>query len=155
MKRMWSKNELRKIIQETYGIDIDNLVDKNGNERFLEGNININEITGLTKSYGKWSLSGTHLMIVLAGTLADTSVIGSGVSLANIELPSFIKDKIIAVTTNIVDRKSFTFWGGTLQTPSINLEKTDEGVKIVMVASFTANADKSFRIAFDLLIDNE
>ena len=46
MKRMWSKNELKAIVKSTQGYDFANLVDKDGNPRFIEGDIEIEEITG-------------------------------------------------------------------------------------------------------------
>lgn len=156
MKRMWSKNELRKIIQETYGIDIDNLVDKNGHERFIEGNIDIlEEVPEITKTYGKWSLSGTHIMFVLAGAIANGTEL-NGKTISIIDIPDWIKAKIIPIhSVSVVLQQTLTMYGGTAQTIQAYLEKNAQGRVSIYFSGFTANADKTFRVAFDLLIDNE
>ena len=157
MKRMWSKNELRKIIQETYGIDINNLIDKDGHERFIEGDITIEEIEGITQSYGKWSLSGTHLMIVVAGNIADTTALSWGTKIANIVLPDWIFEKIVPIfATYYVEAKSTPLYDINLGTQTVSsILRKQSGKLDLLWSNVTANADRSFRVAFDLLIDNE
>ena len=130
MKRMWSKNELRKIIQETYGIDIDNLVDKNGHDRFIEGDITINEITGVTQKYGKYSLSGTHLLIVIAFEIESGTTLSASTDICTISLPQWIKDKLATIVGSIVLRNQFTYYDGLgdTQTQSFTLRKVDNVV---------------------------
>ena len=156
MKRMWSKNELRKIIQETYGIDINNLIDKDGHERFPEGDIDLQDSVpeGISKIYGKWALSGTHLLIVLAVNVENTTTFAG--TIAQINLPKWIKDKIVPLFSNGVDLKSFTAFAENLSTQTISayLRKVSENVVDIYVNSFIASADRNVRITFDLLIDN-
>lgn len=139
------------------GVSMEDIVDKNGNKRFIESDITIEEITGVTQTYGKWSLSGSHLLIVVAGQIADESVLSEGTTLANIELPSWINEKIVPVMTNTyIDRKSFpavaSTWG--VQNLDIALRKITGGVDLRIVSSLTLTANRGFRVAFDLLIDN-
>ena len=84
MRRMYSEKQIRELVKTTKGYDIVNLVDKDGHERFIEGDIPDPEITGLTPIYYKWSLSGTHLMIVMAGTIEN------GTNLSNYILNYYI-----------------------------------------------------------------
>ena len=96
MRRMFSEKQIEGLAQEQSKAvkkDIATLVDADGHNRFIEGDIEIEEITGITKTYGKWSLSGTHLLIVLClGAVVGTTISGT---LANITLPSYIASKIV------------------------------------------------------------
>ena len=56
-------------------VDMANIVDADGHNRFIEGNIATEEIEGVTWAYARWSLSGTHLMCVLAGTIEDETAL--------------------------------------------------------------------------------
>ena len=86
-----------KSIKATTTIDgIEVLVDKNNHFRFVEGNVSTSTISGVTFSYAKWSLSGSHLSIVVAGTLANGSSL-NGDLWATITLPSWIVSKIYPV----------------------------------------------------------
>ena len=156
MKRMWSKNELKEIVKGTQK-DFTTLVDKNGNPRFIEGEIDLNEgITTITKKYGKWSLSGSHLLIVLAFSIEEDAVLSPNY-IANVNLPQWVLDKIYALFGNNIDFKSFyafTSAGDTSQSVSVYLDKDTDKLKLYCTG-LTANADRSCRIAFDLLIDNE
>lgn len=154
MKQMWSKEEINaepKIL--------DSLVDSKGNPRFIEGDITTNTITGLTYSYAKWSLSGTHLMIVLAGTFDNgASISPQGVGVLN-ELPSWVKDKIYAVWGgNYIENKVCVLYASdwTSQTTTFLLVKdSNNDIRINLPSAITLTKERNFRIQFDLLIDAE
>lgn len=134
------------------------ITDSHGNPRFVEGDITMNTITGVTQTYGKWSLSGTHLMIVIAGNIANNTTVIRDTNIANISFPRFIKDKIKTYpSTSIVDRKNIPFYASnsTSQLALIMLRKTPTIINIQAYENFTITADRSFRIQFDLLIDAE
>lgn len=135
----------------------ENLNDKNHKKRFVEGNINTENITGVTFTYHKWSLSGSHLMLVLAGEIAN----GTSLSIQNlgeVDLPDYIIQKISALFAgNVIainDAKGYyDDWNSiNLQT---TLMKTNTGVYFYLVQNPTATQDAHFRIQFDLLIDME
>ena len=69
---------------------MENIVDSKGNKRFVEGPLTTTTISGVTYSYSKWSLCGTHLMIVLGGTIAANTSLISGTSLAYVILYKYI-----------------------------------------------------------------
>lgn len=154
MKHMWSEEEI-----QSFKKDISNLVDSKGNPRFIEGNLELNEITGVTFSYSKWSLSGSHLMVVLAGSVANGTTIASQTYLANVNLPSYILDKIFAVTGNLVDFKNITYYSAnpvTTQAANCDLVKDENNARMRLRSnSLTLTANRNFRIQFDLLIDSE
>lgn len=151
MKHMWSEEEI-----QSFKKDISNLVDSKGNPRFVEGNGTPATIEGFTSTYCKWSLSGTHLMIVLAGNIANTTLISQNSNLATFDFPDYIKNKIVPTFATSINRISATFYNEdySQQTLIVNLLKTTN-IAIQTGAVFTASKDRSFRIQFDLLIDNE
>lgn len=114
------------------------------------------EQEGVTISYCKWSLSGTHLMLVCAGSITNTTVIVQNSKLAVFTLPDYIKNKIYSVWGNNIEAKEIRFYASdwSTQTLQIKFQKTSAGVQLE-TATLTASADRSFRAQFDLLIDNE
>lgn len=135
---------------------MENVVDKDGHKRFIEGTIDIQTVEGVTKTYGKWSLSGTHLMIVVCCSFASGEY-GYISSLAQNFLPTWILDKINVFGTNYIANQSFSFVGSdnSIQTGNAQLRKDPDRGVFISVSSITLTADRQARIAFDLLIDNE
>lgn len=143
-----------------YGASLESIVDKDGNPRFVEGDITMETIEGITQTYGKWSLSGTHLMLVLAGTIANNTILSGTPKFATISLSSYILNKVQILWGNIyVERKSIVMiaddW--STQTFDAGLSKRTNSLEILKVSgsAITVNADRNFRIQFDLLIDTD
>ena len=134
----------------------ENFKDANGDSRFVEGNLTTNTITGVTFSYAKWSLSGSHLIFVLAGTIANGSSF-TNQTFATVTLPAYIADKIIPVWANdFIELKNVTLtddsWG--TQTMTITIAKSGATtIYFYQPGTVNASSDKHFRIQFDLLID--
>ena len=154
------------VISETEGITtnqnvlMNNIVDKNGNLRFIEGEgeINTSLPEGVHISYKKWSLSGSHLMFVVAGTLDNTTTLDNITFVYFKNIPSWILDKIYPVWANIyIENKSInaTADNFTTQELSFILYKNLNQITVRTLSNITLTADRGFRIAFDLLIDNE
>ena len=152
---MYSLEQLKEVVKNTKGYDIANLVDANGNERFIEGDVNIEETTGMSKVYGKWSLSGTHLMFVLVLNIANATAYTSK-TIANIPLPAWVLDKLEPLFgTTIIPYTTFKAFkndGTTNQNIDMRLVKITGGVAIGSY-SFTASDDRSVRVEFDLIVD--
>ena len=176
---MYSENQIKKIIEESPSTVVEalkgqalsvakinadnaeifeNISDSKGHLRFIEGDITCETIEGLTQTYGKWSLSGTHLMIVIAGNIANGTVLTSGDELARItNIPKWILDKIYPVFASNLEIASInayaTGWG--TQSLSFILSKPSADALLIRTANnVTLTDDRGFRIAFDLLIDN-
>ena len=137
---------------------MENIVDSQGNKRFIDGDGDFEEITGITKAYTKWSLSGTHLMIVCAFNVeANTVISGSQKILDLSEMPSYIRNKIVAVYGNVILRSPFALWysDGTSISQTYALYEDSTGLYIRSLNSATPTNDALCRIQFDLLIDTE
>ena len=133
------------------------ILDQGGHARFVEGDGEPETITGFTSTYCKWSLSGSHLMLVLAGTFANGTTLGNEV-LAIYRLPEWIRNKIYPVfRSSFIEVKDTKIYADDLGyvDVSIYLEKTVSGVQIVNKDSESISTDRHFRFQFDLLIDND
>lgn len=139
-----------------------NIVDSHGNSRFVEGDITMNTFEGVTQTYGKWSLSGTHLMIVLVFTADANTELPSNRSLARIPLPQFILDKIKPLDKGeYVDTKLFNMrgkdnWWQATYNLNILINKASNYVFLSTTSVIpTITNDCTVRIQFDLIIDSE
>ena len=141
---------------ETAAPLMENIVDSAGNKRFVEGNIPNNEIEGVSFTSSKWSLSGTHLMLVIAFSVASGTILSAkSLGSLNNTVPQYILDKIVPLSGNRIDFKTFAGYTSDLtqvQSLSINFAKVGENYNFVC-SSFTASYDLNFRVQFDLLID--
>ena len=149
-------------ITVTSGASIfEKIKDSNGHIRFVENAGTAVVITGFTASYCRYSLSGSHLMFVLAGTFSSGSTLSNGQALARFAIPQWIFDKIYPVFSSALEVKEVGLYNSDWSTESDN-------IKVVLTKvvgptemwfthignTITMSKDRSFRIAFDLLIDN-
>ena len=164
MRRMYSLEQIKNIalekIEATENLHVfENIVDKDDHKRFIEGNIDTATISGVTFTYAKWSLSGSHLLIVLAGNIANGTSLTNDSWVPNLNIPEWIKDKIYPVAGNNIEIKQVPATGvdWSAQQLGVVLQKntTTKVININMYSTLTLTADRGFRIAFDLLIDNE
>lgn len=133
----------------------ENITDSHGNKRFVEGDITMNEIEGLTQTYGKWSLSGTHLMIVLSGIIAGGTTLGAD-TIASVIIPSYIGSKINAVVSSIIDVKDAKAYNSSYNELILSLQLrkySNTNLYIRNGISRSTTENRTFRIQFDLLID--
>jgi hypothetical protein len=130
--------------------------DANGNNRFVEGDITIGTFTGVTQTYGKWSLCGTHLLIVIGLSIEAGSNITGG-DLCYITIPSWIGAKIYPLFAgNVVTRDIAKMWADDYTTQDLTAQfiKISNATFKVQTSTTTADKNRFVRINFDLLIDN-
>ena len=125
--------------------------------RFIEGDGTINELTGFTSVFCKWSLSGSHIMFVLAGSFASGTEVPSVHDIVTFEIPNWIYNKIYPVWSTYIEDKvvscKATNWSA--QEVDMALMKESGVIKIRLLgAPTTFTALRSFRVQFDLIIDN-
>lgn len=133
----------------------ENITDVNDNLRFVEGEINLPSVTGVTYPFTKWSLSGSHLMIVICGNITQGTTFS--IKRADITIPQWLLDKITPLTatyvnagySDIVDN-SYAQVGRI----SSNLEKTSTNLRLnfICVTEDSPTSDGSFRLQYDLII---
>lgn len=130
-------------------------ISNNNHYRFVEGDITMETITGVTQTYGKWSLSGTHLMIVLCLTVDGSTSLTASDLLCNVDLPLWIKQKIVPIFSFYVLTNTYDAWntGGSRTDFAAYLTKQDGAVKVIMGANFNTSTTRYVRMQFDLLID--
>lgn len=154
MKHMWSEEEI-----QAFKKDISNLVDSKGNPRFVEGEGTPETIEGVTFSFNKWSLSGTHLMFVVAGTVANTTTISANTRIINFTIPKFIYDKLVPTFSNVLEIKNIAFYAVDFTTQGIGIQLRKSNIEGLILmqssGSLTLTTERNFRMQFDLLIDSE
>lgn len=139
---------------------MENIVDADGNKRFIEGESTLdNPPSGFTITYAKWSLSGTHLMIVIAGSIANgTTLPGGNTGLFECVLPKYVLDKIVPVWAgNMIEIKTINSRATDWSVQNFNgaLGKTLTGLRVYTGDTTTFTADRNFRVQYDLLIDDQ
>lgn len=140
----------------TNTIPLSKIVDNKGNRRFIEGEGTPLNKEGVTISYCKWSLSGTHLMVVVAGSIDNGTTIPQFTHFGDFDLPDFIFNKIQTVWGSNIEMKSIQAFNSdwSSQTIGTYLTKTTR-LSILTNGAFTATKDRNFRIQFDVLIDQD
>lgn len=148
--------------QEVNANQLEGILDKDGHNRFIEGLTGELEITGITNVYNHWSLSGTHLMIVLAfanETENNISIPQWSVG-AQTVLPSWVYDKIYPIgASNVVSMQAIQGINitalSTESTGTVYMQKAGSNtVNVVFPTAITAKAGYYYRIQIDLVIDN-
>lgn len=140
---------------------MEEIVDSAGNKRFVEGGIDLfvdATTLGVTKTYGRWSLSGTHLMIVLGVDIPNGTTFSNGITFAKIAIPEFVANKIsILWGMDSVDFKKINLIASSadVQTSNFSLSKIDNSIWIICRDTTVLTSDKHARIQFDLLIDDD
>ena len=159
MRRMYSKAQLLEAIQEEASLNgikvFEDVVDKDDHKRFIEGNLDTPEKAGFTFNYAKWSLSGSHLLIVLAFSIASgTSHTASAV--ASVTLPTWIHNKISPIVNNRVSALVYNLYKTDLTGSQVTGWLNKESTRLDMtLSSLTTESDLYCRIQIDLLIDND
>lgn len=136
------------------------ITDSAGHKRFIEGDGSGINSTIFDNAFCKWSLSGTHLMCVFAGTLKAGQSVSAYLTFCAFTIPSWILAKIYPIQGALVDLKVATLFDSSYvqTTHKVALDKRENSLSIdeaegTSIAS--AEGDRKFRLQFDLLIDNE
>ncbi len=137
---------------------LENIKDQSGHNRFIEGIGTDLSGTGVTITYIKWSLSGTHLMLVLGGSITNGSEAGDNNIKASFSLPEWVMNKlypIIGSYLEIKNVKAFASDGSSQDIPFIFYKQGNDNIVFESYGSVTMSSDKGFRVQLDLLIDNQ
>lgn len=173
---MFSEKQIKEMIDETAvssikGKDInpkdievsgaakifEDIVDKDGHKRFVEGELDEETPVKSGALYKKWSLSGTHLMIVFSGVIPAGTSFSNYETLFKCSLPTWIMNKIYPVRSGYIElAKTFNGITESYGSKTIQLSMAKEDKLNVSFYGSHSFAEKTYyRIVFDLLIDNE
>ena len=142
---------------------LENIKDSNARNRFVEGGMYIyGEVTsGIHLTYGRWSLSGTHLLIVVAGYIEGGTTLPDGNRIFGVaNLPSWIHNKIIPLYGNLCiynqDSIVLQSWSRISIETYLNKETNNElTIRPNGTISVASGNTGYYRLQFDLLIDND
>lgn len=158
-------DDATKLYLEDGGNKLEDIVDANGHKRFVEFEPTIlDENLSALEPYCSCSLSGTHLMLVLAFNVANGVSIGGAYSgLVQVDLPAWVKSKIVGMAGGnyLHYEPALTGYtsGFTALTKKIkySILKNTNGIAIAWEegSAYTWTETGTYRIAFDLLIDNK
>ena len=150
--------------QEVNANQFEGILDKDGHARFVEGAITPHsDMAGLTSKYAKWSLSGTHLMLVIALSNETENAINTTTfdEVFSVELPEWIQAKIYPLNEEFttVTIASFQAFNDTMSTVTTGVKtylyKNQNKLECKTLDNYSWGAGYSFRLQFDLIIDNE
>lgn len=136
----------------------ENITDAHDRQRFIEGTITTPTISGITSPYARWSLSGSHLMIVLTYSFEANSTLGY-TDRAVVNIPKWILDKIYPTAIQRVVTSSFGVYAKSsnqiiFTKECVLTKQSDTSLEIFVTGSTTPEVDANIRMQFDLLIDN-
>ena len=136
---------------------LESIKDADGHNRFVKGAGLIHG--NITELFNEWSLSGSHLMLVCAGSVAGDDSIAQSFVFAEYALPQWILDKIVPLLgQNYVDvALPFRLYDGTTPVSSylFHVRKVGSNIQFQNAHAMTVPSNKTytFRLEFDLLID--
>ena len=150
MKRMYSEEELLE------AANTENLVDSKGRNRFIVGNGNPRDITGMTIASSKWTLNGNNLVFEILGSFSG-NLSGFDI-LSSFDLEDWIANKIVTPVSNVVDILTCQMVSSKdASAINIRLQVTKDGNTIYFTNVTNVNiTDLSiFKIRYNIIIDNE
>ena len=145
------------VLQATHPKLFETIEDTKGNNRFVKGDVVLGENApqGMVKTYGKWSLSGSHLMIVFGGELPDGLVIKNGTVFAYAELPRWIFNNLTPLFSIAIDSKTFQLRGNDWSSQDVTVflnKATGTKVAFNFGNNVTVSGIKNCRFAFDFIL---
>ena len=158
MKRLKLKKIKDLKFSKIKNIKFENIVDKDGHKRFQEFENGYTYPEGMEKVFSTASLSGTHLMIVIALNLSDELVISNNATLGYFELPDWIYNKIYPSIASVIEYKAFTATASDYTSQSVGtklLKTSNNRIAVQKEGNLTLTANRYVRMSFDLLIDND
>ena len=148
MKRMYSEEELLE------ATNTENLVDSKGRNRFIVGNGEPRNISGMTIASSKWTLNGNNLVFEIVGTFTENL---SGATLCMFDLPDWIISKIPTPYNNVIDIIDCKIVFLDASATTIRVQITTDGGNVFFnnVTDATVNGAGIFKIRYNTIIDNE
>ena len=142
--------------------EIDTIKDNENNKRFINGDVLLpSNAGGLTKVFGRYSLSGTHLQIaiLISNETKNDITLNIYSLMAQCTMPIWIVNKIYGLPNPIVvELKTFDIGNSSSilaikTSKKVYLEKGGNELRIVAAENITLQPNDFMRISFDLIIE--
>ena len=135
--------------------DIEALVDRNDNPRFIGGNGIPKNVSGMAVVSSKWTLNGTNLIFEILGTFSES--LSAGIDLCMFTIPEWIISKIPTPYLNIVDfiRFDAVYTNRAPATGFIQIYKSDNAIVFKNQDAVSIEALTVFKIRYNIIIDSE
>lgn len=142
--------------------EIETIKDNQNYSRFINGDVLISSgADGLTKVFGRYSLSGTHLQIavLISNETENDITLNTYKSMANCNVPIWLANKIFTMpNSNVIEVKTFDI-GNRSSLLTIKpgkkayLEKSGNKLTILAGENITLQPNDFIRISFNLIIE--
>lgn len=155
MKHMWSEEELKEAIESNKTI-LEGVVDSLGRRRFIIGNGEFFNISGMSILTCKWCLNGTNLIFEILGSFSQN--VDSNMWLFSFEIPEWIYNKITTVTGDIIDSIEYTCAGltaGITKSNGILYKASNNTILFVQGINISITDPVFFKIKWDTIIDTK
>ena len=150
MKRMYSEEELLE------SANTENLVDSKGRNRFIVGNGNPGNVTGLTVASSKWTLNGNNLVFEILGTFSGAL---SGFDIiSTFTLPDWVVNKIVTPASNVVDILTcsmISIEDASAINVKVQVTKSGNDIYFSNLTNININDISIFKLRYNIIIDNE
>ena len=152
MKHMWSEEELQEIIPKGPS-KLDDIVDSQGNKRFIGGE-GISTITNeLTFFSIKWTLNGNNLIFEILG-VTNIEIINTRMKICEFALPEFITNKINALNGLVDITQGIAEDVETVFHPLyLSIEKLDNSISFFLNVKGTLKAQSLFTIKYSIIVN--
>lgn len=134
---------------------LEDIVDSNGNPRFINGYGIWSAVAGMQGIKATWSLNGYNLMFEALGAFQQN--VDLDTTIVSFELPQWILNKINTPYGSIVDMIRFSIVGTKqgINSATLLIAKTTDGrVAFNTPEGVTFTEPKTFRIRYNLIIDD-
>ena len=142
--------------------EIETIKDNKNYSRFISGDVLLgSNAVSLTKVFGRYSLSGTHLQIaiLISNETENDITLNTYALMGNCNVPDWLANKIYTLgyapiielkTFDIANKSNFL----TIKTSKkVYLEKSGNEIRIIAGENITLNPNDFMRISFDLIIE--
>ena len=149
MKHMYSEEELLEVAK------IENLVDSEGRNRFIEGVGVADDVDGMTVISSKWKLNGKNLIFEIIGLF--NKAVPSNTRICRFILPEWLANKITPLVANIIDITDTIIAstsGGASPLYALIYKYSNALDFVISSGTSDIQSDKYCKIRYNIIIDN-
>ena len=156
MRRMFSEKQIKEQIEKVSLETIDDAIKEEKLSEFKSGDITMEELTGISQSYGKWLVNGKELFIVLAGSIEANATLSDNTTIAEVEIPSDIIDKLYPISGDTITLQPHPFFNSAHYYIERNIALTKSSANKIYIynnaGNYTPTQAQTFRIMFNLIV---